>query len=66
MKVFACAIAALLVAASAALPAAAQTPPKQPKTYVKKDPTPQATPPPRDSGFREQRADKLPYGSQAW
>ncbi len=66
MRVFACAIAALLMAAGAAHPAAAQTQPKQPKAYVKKDPTPQAAPLPRGNGYREQLADKLPFGSQAW
>ena len=66
MREFVCAIGALLAVAGDALPAAAQTQPKQPRAYVKKEPAPQAAPLPRGNGYRELLADKLPYGSQAW
>jgi hypothetical protein len=66
MREFVCAIGALLVVAGAALPAAAQTQPKQPRAYVKKEPAPLAAPLPRGNGYREMLADKLPFGSQAW
>jgi hypothetical protein len=66
MRELVCAIGALLAAAGAALPAAAQTQPKQPRPYAKKAPIPPAAPLPRGDGYREQLADKLPIGSQAW
>ena len=67
MRVFVIAIGALLAVAGAALPAAAQTQPKQqPKADVKKEPAPRAAAQPRGDAYRERLADKLPYGSQAW
>jgi hypothetical protein len=66
MRAFVIAIGALLVVAGAALPAAAQTQPKQPKADVKKEPAPRAAAQPRGDGYRERLVDKLPYGSQAW
>jgi hypothetical protein len=66
MREFVCAIGALLAAAGAVLPATAQTQPKQPRAYVKKEPAPQTAPLPRGNGYREMLADKLPFGSQAW
>ncbi len=61
-----CAFGALLVVAGAALPAAAQTQGKQPRAYAKRAPAPQPAPLPRGDGYREQLADKLPIGTQAW
>jgi hypothetical protein len=66
MKTFVCAFGALLVLAGGALQATAQTQTTQPKTIVKKEPAAQPTPVPRGDRYREQTADKLPVGSQAW
>jgi hypothetical protein len=60
------ALVAVLVVAGAALPAAAETQAKQPRAYVKKAPVSQPAPLPRGNGYREQLADKLPIGTQAW
>lgn len=66
MRKSVCAFVALLVVAGATLPAAAETRARQPRAYVKKKPAPQPRPLPRDDGYREQLADKLPIGTQAW
>jgi hypothetical protein len=66
MRLSVLAISALLAAAAAAVPAGAQVQPQQPKAHAKKETAPQPAPLPRDSGYREQLADKLPIGSNAW
>ncbi len=65
MRAIACTFSALLLVASAAAPAGAQTQPKTPKPHAKKE-RPQETAAPRRSEYREQLADKLPIGSSAW
>ena len=64
MRVFVATLGALVMIASGSLPADAQTQGKQTKSYVTKEVPLQAGP--RGNGYREQLADKLPYGSQAW
>jgi hypothetical protein len=64
MRKLLCAFGPLLILAGAAMPAAAQTQTKQPKATVKREPAP--PPLPRGDRYREQMADKLPVGSQAW
>jgi hypothetical protein len=66
MRKLVSAFGALLVVTGAALPAVAETWARQPRAYVKKVPAPQPVPVPRGDGYREQLADKLPIGSQAW
>jgi hypothetical protein len=66
MRKLVSAFGALLVVAGAALPAVAETRARQPRAYVKKVPAPQPASLPRGDGYREQLADKLPIGSQAW
>ncbi len=66
MRKTVCALGALLVVAGAALPAAAETRARQPRAYAKRVPEPQPAPLPRGDGYREQLADKLPIGTQAW
>jgi hypothetical protein len=67
MRTFACAIGALLVTVSTAIPAGAQTQPQQHlKPEVRREAPQQPAPLPRGNGYREQLADKLPFGSNAW
>ena len=67
MRVFVCAIGALLAATGAVLPAAAQTQPKQPEGLREEGaPAPRPRPCRAADGCREMLADKLPFGSQAW
>jgi hypothetical protein len=65
MRVFVAALGALLLVASAPLMASAEPQPKPARASAKKA-TPPAESAPRSDGYREQLADKLPFGSQAW
>ena len=72
MRTIASVLGALALIACTVAPAAAQTQSKSQRGYVKKAPPKyptgrQYTSQPRDdSGYREQLADKLPFGSSAW
>jgi hypothetical protein len=65
MRVFASALGAVLLIAGSLVPAVAQTQPKPPKPETKKEHA-QERSAPRGNGYREQLADKLPFGSSAW
>jgi hypothetical protein len=63
MKVIAALMSLALLATATA--AAAQMQQKPPKYEGKKEQA-RASPLPRGNGYREQLADKLPFGSSAW
>lgn len=65
MRIIASALGALLLISTGAAPADAQTQQKPQKRYIKKE-RPQETSAPRDDGYREQLADKIPMGTNAW
>jgi hypothetical protein len=64
MRVFVAALGALLLVASAPLMASAEPQPKHARSTKKVSPPTESAP--RSDGYREQLADKLPFGSQAW
>jgi hypothetical protein len=71
MRLVVSALGALVLVASSAAPAGAQTQPKPPQAYAKKASPRYSTEGqyaarPRGNGYQEQLANKLPFGSTAW
>jgi hypothetical protein len=65
MRIVACALATLLLTAAPAVPTWAQTQEKTQKRHVKKERAQEAREP-RENGYREMLADKIPMGTGAW